>query len=65
VDGEALAAKRRLQMWSQPPDLYWHDTTTGILYVHPTDDDDPDDHTVIVYFWVYFATKGSFWTLAL
>lgn len=40
------------------PGSYWHDTTNGKLYVHTDDGGDPGDHTVIVYFWVYFATKG-------
>jgi hypothetical protein len=37
---------------------YWHDTDDSLLYVHPPDDGSPNHHTVIAYFWVYFATKG-------
>ncbi|MDD5170664.1 MAG: hypothetical protein PHN75_17750, partial [Syntrophales bacterium] len=37
---------------------WYQDTATGTLYIHASDDGDPDDFTVIAYFWAYFATKG-------
>ncbi len=58
VDGIALTALASIVAVEAAAGSYWHDTANSLLYIHPTDDGTPNHHTVIVYFWVYFATKG-------
>ena len=58
LDGTALTVKTSIAEVEGTAGTYWHDTANGILYIHPPGDDEPDDHTVVVFFWVYFATKG-------
>ncbi len=58
LDGTALTAKTSLATVQATAGTYWHDTANSLLYVHAPDSDSPNIHTVIVYFWVYFATKG-------
>jgi hypothetical protein len=58
IDGTALTVKTTLLEVEADSGSYWHDTANSLLYVHPADDGSPDGHTVIVSFWVYFATKG-------
>ncbi len=58
LDGTALLVKTSIATVEATAGTYWHDIANGLLYVHPTDNGSPNHHTVIVYFWVYFATKG-------
>jgi hypothetical protein len=58
LDGVALLVKTSIATVEATAGTYWHDTANALLYIHPPDDGSPNHHTVIVYFWVYFATKG-------
>jgi len=58
LDGTALTALGSIAAVEAAAGSYWHDTANSLLYIHPTDNGSPNHHTVIVYFWVYFATKG-------
>ncbi len=58
LDGVTLLAKTSIATVEATAGTYWHDTANGLLYIHPPDDGSPNHHTVIVFFWVYFATKG-------
>mgnify|MGYP001559254228 CR=1 FL=1 len=58
LDGTALTAKTSIATVEGTAGTYWHDAMNSLLYVHPPDDGSPNHHTVIAYFWVYFATKG-------
>jgi hypothetical protein len=58
LDGTALTAKTSIATVEGTAGTYWHDTDNALLYIHPPDDGSPNHHTVIVYFWVYYATKG-------
>ncbi len=37
---------------------YWQDHENEVLYIHPIANDNPNYHTVLGNFWLYFATKG-------
>jgi len=58
LDGVALTAVASIAAVEAAAGSYWHDTTNGLFYIHPTDNGSPNHHTVVVYFWAYFATKG-------
>jgi len=58
IDGTALTAKASIVEVEAASGSYWHDTANSIFYIHLPDDTSPTNNTVIVYFWVYFATKG-------
>jgi hypothetical protein len=58
LDGTALTAKTSIATVEGTAGTYWHDTANSLLYVHPPDDGTPNHHTVVAYFWAYYATKG-------
>lgn len=58
LDGTALTVKTSIATVEGTAGTYWHDTANALLYIHPPDDGSPNHHTVIAYFWLYFATKG-------
>jgi len=58
VDGVALTTQASIAAVDANAGSYWHDTANGLFYIHAPDNGSPNHHTVIVYFWVYFATKG-------
>ncbi|PKN20878.1 MAG: hypothetical protein CVU71_03615 [Deltaproteobacteria bacterium HGW-Deltaproteobacteria-6] len=58
LDGVALTAQTSIANVDANAGSYWHDTTNGLFYVHAPDGGSPNHHTVIVYFWVFFATRG-------
>ena len=58
LDGTALTVKTSIIEVEATAGTYWHDKNNGLFYVHAPDGGTPNHHTVIVYFWVYFATKS-------
>ena len=57
-DGTALTEQSSIATVEANASSYWHDTANGKLYVHCSDGADPDTHTIICFFWLYFATHG-------
>ena len=57
-DGAELTVQANLAAVDANAGSYWHDTTNALLYVRPIGTDDPNDHTMVGYFWLRFATKG-------
>ncbi len=58
LDGTALTVKTSIIEVEATAGSYWFDKALGIFYIHAPDGGSPNHHTVIVYFKVYFATKG-------
>ncbi len=58
LDGTALTVKTTIAEVETTAGTYWHDTANSLLFIHAPDDGNPNHHTIIVYFKVYFATKG-------
>lgn len=58
VDGVALTAGTSILNVEATESSYWQDSTNSMFYIHVPGSGDPKDNTIIVYFWVYFATKG-------
>ena len=57
-DGTALTERDSIATVEANAGSYWHDTAAELVYVHPAGGDDPDDHTILGFFWLYFATEG-------
>ena len=57
-NGVAYTAKTSIADVDAAASSFYHDTTNGVLYVHASDSGTPDDFTIMVLFWVYFATRG-------
>lgn len=59
LDGVPLTAKAsQVEVDATAGSYYHYQTSPFPFYIHAPADDDPNDHTVVVYFWLYFATKG-------
>jgi hypothetical protein len=58
LDGTAFTARANIALVEANAGSYWHDTANALLYIHPPDDGSPNHHTIVGFFWVYFATKG-------
>jgi len=58
VDGVALTEGTSVLNVEATESSYWQDALSEKFYIHVPGDGDPKENTVIVYFWVYFATKG-------
>jgi len=57
-DGTALTEKTSIATVEAISGSYWHDTANSKLYMHPSGDDSPALHTILGFFWLYFATDG-------
>ncbi|MCK5608737.1 hypothetical protein KAR91_43065 [Candidatus Pacearchaeota archaeon] len=57
-DGTALTERANIPAVEANAGSWWHDTANAKLYVHATGSDDPDNYTIIGFFWLYFATEG-------
>jgi len=57
-DSTALTVRTSIATVEANAGSYWHDTASAKLYVHMTDSDSTTGHTIIGFFWLYFATKG-------
>lgn len=57
-NGTALTVKTSVAEVAAAASSYYHDTANGILYVHTSGGDSPDNYSILAYFWLYFATKG-------
>jgi len=58
-DGTALTARATVDLVDANASSYWHDTANSKLYCHTSDSADPDTHTMIGFFWLYFGTQGK------
>jgi hypothetical protein len=58
VNGTALTEVATSALVESTSGSWFHDTANQVFYLHCSDDGSPSNDTVIVYFWVYFATKG-------
>jgi len=59
-DGVDLTEKSSINEVEATSGTWWHDTSNSKLYVHPTDSDDPNDYTMIGFFWLYIGSKGIY-----
>ena len=57
-NGTALDEKSSVATVEAGTGSWWHDRANGKIYVHSSGDDTVNDYTIIVYFWIYFGTKG-------
>lgn len=57
-DGTALGAQGSIANVEGNAGSYWHDTANSKLYIHPSGSDSPLLHTILGFFWLYFATEG-------